>query len=122
MNRRELEKKLSPVTASLLREKGYISLIDVFIGLGYLTSQDVESWRMKRLPYLEKSIKIGLSKISFIIKTVRTNCRDGGLRESYTGYKSWGKGAKIDLRFSKSGARNIEAIYSTHWLKPKQRA
>jgi hypothetical protein len=117
VNRRDLEKKLSPITSGLLREKGYISLIDVFIGLGYLTKKDVESWRMKRIPYLEKSVKVGLSKITFIIKTVRENCRKGGLRESYTAYKSWGKGAKVDLQFSKSGAKNIEALYSTHWLK-----
>ena len=44
---------------------------DVFIGLGYLTDKDVESWRMKGIPYLEKSIKANLSKISFINKTVR---------------------------------------------------
>jgi hypothetical protein len=117
VNRRDLEKKLSPITSGLLREKGYISLIDVFISLGYLTKKDVESWRMKRIPYLEKSIKIGLSKITLINKTVRENCRKGGLHESYTAYKSWGKGAKIDLQFSKSGAKNIEALYSTHWLK-----
>lgn len=117
MNRRDLEKKLSPITSGLLREKGYISLIDVFISLGYLTKKDVESWRMKRIPYLEKSVKVGLSKITFINKTVRENCRKGGLRESYTAYKSWGKGAKVDLQFSKSGAKNIEALYSTHWLK-----
>ena len=117
MNRRDLEKKLSPITSGLLRGKGYISLIDVFIGLGYLTKKDVESWRMKRIPYLEKSIKVGLSNITFINKTVRGNCHKGGLRESYTAYKSWGKGAKIDLQFSKSGSKNIEALYSTHWLK-----
>lgn len=118
MNKRELEKKLSPITSGLLREKGYISLIDVFIGLGYLTEKDVESWRMKRIPYLEKSIKVNLGKINFINKTVRENCRKGGLRESHTEYRSWGKGIKVELRFSKSGANNIEALYSTHWLKP----
>jgi hypothetical protein len=117
VNRRDLQKKLSPITSGLLREKCYISLIDVFIGLGYLTKKDVESWRMKRIPYLEKSVKVGLSKITFINKTIRENCRKGGLRESYTAYKSWGKGAKIDLQFTKSGAKNIEALYSTHWLK-----
>ena len=122
MNRRELEKKLSPITPSLLREKGYISLIDVFIALEYLAEKDVESWRMKRIPYLEKSIKVGLSKIRFVNRTVRENCRKGGLRESHTAYKSWGKGAKIDLQFSKSGAKSIETLYSTHWLKPKRSA
>lgn len=100
MNRRDLEKKLSPVTSSLLREKGYISLIDVFMNLRYLAQKDVESWRMKRVPYLEKSIMIGLGKISFIINTVCENCQNGGLRESHTAYKSWGKGAKVDLQFS----------------------
>jgi len=117
MNRKDLEKKLSPITSNLLQEKGYISLIDVFICLGYLTQKDVEFWRMKRVPYLERAIKVNLGKISFINKTVCKNCRKGGLRESHTAYKSWGKGAKIDLRFSKSGTKSIETIYSTHWLK-----
>jgi hypothetical protein len=118
VNRRELEKKLSLITSDLLQEKGYISLIDVFISLGYLTKKNVESWRKKRIPYLEKSIKVNLGKIGFINKTVRENCRKGGLRESHTAYKSWGKGVKVDLQFSKSGAKNIETLYSTHWLKP----
>lgn len=118
MNIRELEKKLSPITSGLLREKGYISLIDVLIGLGYLTDKDVESWRMKRIPYLEKSIKVNLGTINFINKTVRENCRRGGLRESHTAYRSWGKGIKVELQFSNSGANNIEALYSTHWLTP----
>jgi len=52
MNRKDLEKKLSPITSTLLKEKGYISMIDVFVGLGYLTEKDIEAWRMKRVPYL----------------------------------------------------------------------
>lgn len=117
MNRRELEKKLSPITSELLAEKGYISLIDVFVGLGYLSKNDVDEWRMKQIPYLEKSIQINLAKISFISKTVIENCRNGNLKESYTAYKSWGKGKKVDLKFSKSGNHNIEKSYSTHFLK-----
>ena len=117
LNRKQLQSKLSTVTSELLKEKGYISFVDVFMKLGYLDPKDYENWRMKRIPYLEKSVKVGLSKITFINKTVRENCRKGGLRESYTAYKSWGKGAKVDLQFSKSGAKNIEALYSTHWLK-----
>jgi hypothetical protein len=117
MNRRELEKKLSPITAELLKEKGYICLIDVFIGLGYLTNKDVESWRRKRIPHLEKVIHVNLAKIGTIINVVAENCRNGGLRESQTAYKSWGKGRKIDLQFSKSGAGHLEALYSTHWLR-----
>ena len=122
MNRRDLEKKLSPITSKLLKEKGYISLIDVFIGLDYLTEKDVESWRMKKIPYLEKCIKVNLGRISFIVKTVRNNCMKGKLKESCTSYKSWGKGAKINLRFSKSGNRNIEEVYATHYTKQIKQA
>jgi hypothetical protein len=122
VNREELEKKLTNITSALLREKGYISLVDVFIGLGYLSEKDVEEWRMKRIPYLEKCIGVNLSKASYIVKTVRSNCIKGKLRESYTSYKSWGKGKKSALRFSKSGQSNIEVAYATHFTKPKRLA
>ena len=103
----------------LLKEKGYISMIDVFVGLGYLTEKDIEAWRMKHVPYLEKYIKVNLGRASFIVKTVRSNCINGKLKASYTGYKSWGKGPKVALRFSKTGQPNIEEEYATHFIKPK---
>ena len=117
MNREDLNKKMSFLTSQLLSEKGYICMIDVFIGLGFLSQKDLESWRMKRIPYLERCIQVNLGKVSYIVKTVRRNCMNGKLRESYTAYKSWGKGKKKTLRFSKSGDKNIEKAYSTHYLK-----
>lgn len=119
MNRQDLDKKLSLLTSQLLSEKGYICMIDVFLGLGFLSQKDLESWRMKHIPYLEHCIQVNLSKVNFIVKTVQKNCRNGNLRESSTAYKSWGKGKKNTLRFSKSYDKNIEKAYSTHYLKPK---
>ena len=119
MNRTDLEKKLSPITSKLLKKQGYICFIDVFIALEYLDKKDVESWRMKRIPYLEKCIQVNLGRISFILKTVRSNCINGKLKESYTAYRSWGKGKKVTLRFSKSGQANIEKIYATHFIQKK---
>lgn len=122
MNRRELEKKLSPITSRLLTDKGYISLVDVFVSLGYLTEKDIEAWRMRKIPYLEKCIKVNLSKASSVVKTVRSNCINGKLKERFTAYKSWGKGQKTILRFSKSGQPNIEKAYATHFIKPNNMA
>lgn len=116
MNKSDIEKTLSLISTKLLNEKGYICMIDVFIELGYLSEQDVESWRMKRIPYLEKCIKVNLGKISFIVKTIRDNCLNGNLKESYTSYRSWGKGSKIVLQFSKSGKPSIEQLYTSHFL------
>ena len=115
MNRKELHKKVMNVTTELLNEKGYISFVDVFIKLEYLDVKDYELWRMKKIPYLEKAIKVNLGKINFILKSVRNNSINGKLKQSWTGYKSWGKGNKIYLRFSKSGEENIEKLYATHF-------
>jgi hypothetical protein len=41
----------------------------------------------------------------------------GNLNTSWTGYKSWRKGRKIELRFSKTGEPNIEKSYATHFVK-----
>jgi hypothetical protein len=121
MNNQEIVSKLSAITSELLTEKGYIAFTDVFIKLGYLDPEDYESWRMKKVPYLEKVIKTNLSKISFIMKTVRKNSINGKLKESWTGYKSWGKGEKVFLRFSKSGDEYIEKVYATHYLLNKRK-
>lgn len=121
MNRQQLQSRLSTVTSELLHEKGYISFVDVFMKLGYLDAKDYESWRRKRVPCLERVITVNLSKINFIMRTVRQNSLKGKLTPSRTAYKSWGKGTKILLRFSKSGEEPIEQTYATHFVKPKKR-
>jgi hypothetical protein len=109
------------VTGPLLREKGYISYVDVFMKLGYLHPKDYENWRRKRVPYLEKVIKVNLGSINFVMKAIRKNSLNGKLKPSWTAYKSWGKGRKIDLRFSKSGDENVEKLYATHFVKVEKK-
>ena len=119
MNNTELQKKPLQTTGPLLEEKGYIAFVDIFMKLGYLDVVDYEKWRRGQIPYLEKVIKVNLKKIQFVLKSVRQNCERGKLKESRTVYKSWGKGPKKSLRFSKTGAQHIEEVYSTHYLRPK---
>ena len=86
MNNTELEKKALSVASDLLREKGYISFVDVFMKLGYLDPKDYENWRWKRIPYLEKSITVNLKKISIIMKAIRQNSQKGKLKSGWTGF------------------------------------
>ena len=67
LNRKQLQSKLNTITSELLEEKGYISFVDVFMKLGYLEPKDYENLRMKRVPYLERVIKVNLGKINFIM-------------------------------------------------------
>jgi hypothetical protein len=119
-NRRDLERALSPITSELLREKGYLSFVDIFMWLGCLSKTDYENWRMKRVPYLERVLRLNLSTINFVMKTVRRNSLNGHLKPSLTVYKSWGKGKKVLLQFSKSGDPPLETAYATHFVRTQQ--
>jgi hypothetical protein len=118
-NRQDLVGVLSTITSELLKEKGYICFVDVFMKLGYLSKSDYENWRFRRVSPLERVLRVNLSRINFIMKTVRRNSLNGHLNPSMTVYKSWGKGKKTLLQFSKSGDPTIEAAYATHFVKPK---
>ncbi len=120
MNRQELLTKLDLAAGRLLREKGYINYPGLFIALGCLDRRDYEAWRFRRVPYLERVIKLNLARISFIMMSVRKNSLSGELKPSRTAYMSWGKGPERQLRFSKSGSAQIEQLWATHFLKPEK--
>ena len=117
-NRQDLESARSTITSELLKEKGYICFVDVFMKLGYLSQSDYESWRFSRVSYPERVLTLNLSRINFIMKTVRRNSLHGNLKPSMTAYKSWGRGKKRLLQFSTSGDPTIETAYATHFVKP----
>jgi hypothetical protein len=118
LTRRELIKKMNEVSSEALREKGYISFIDILLGMGKLTKDDYEAWRFRRVPYLERVVSLNLSKLNFMLRTMHQSAKRSGLRPFKTVYVSWGKRPRRPLSFSKSGDPNIEEAYSTHFLKP----
>jgi hypothetical protein len=120
MNRTEILSKLSNVTSRLLKEKGYISPVDVLLQIGWLDRRDYEAWRLGKIPFLEQAIMANLAKINFMMKTLRTNSLHGGLKPSWTAYNSWGKKGGKKLRFTKGGDPNIETAYATHFVMPKK--
>jgi hypothetical protein len=117
LNRVELVASMNRVSTELLREKGFISFVDILIYMGKLTKEDHESWRMRRIPYLERVIKLNLSQLSYLLRAFGQSAVKGRLQPRKTAYVSWGKGPKQPLRFSKSGHPAIEAAYATHFVK-----
>ncbi len=117
MNRDELVASMNRASSPLLREKGFIAFIDVLIEMGKLSRDDHDAWRMGRIPYLEKAIRLNLGQLSYLLRTLRQNAVKGRLKPSKTVYMSWGKGPKRPLRFSKSGHPRLEDAYATHFVK-----
>lgn len=95
--------------------------MEVFIRLNLLRRKDLEDWRFRRIPYLEKVIQCNLSNANRILRVLRLHAVDRSLKPSPTGYMKWGKGGRrrIHLRFSKTGDPNLEAAFSTHFISSR---
>ena len=117
MNRQELQKKVRHTVHQLIWEKGYASPLDLFLKMEKISPKLVEEWRFRRVPNLERVLNGNLGQLSFIMKEFRKMARELNLKESYTAYMSWGKGAKHQLRFSKTGDYQVERHYATHYVK-----
>jgi ribosome-interacting GTPase 1 len=120
MNKQDLEKKINKIICDLSDNQGYISSIDVLIKLDYLSKTDYEKWRNGKIDYLERVCKVNLGKLTTINKIIKEISNKMQFVPSLTVYNKYGKGPKIKLRFSKSGADNIEKAYSTHYINKYQ--
>lgn len=117
MSRNKIEKRVYHAAHSLLHKKGYISPVDLLLELGWLTEQRIKQWRFGEVSYLERVVSVNLRKLNFALKTLRKFTYEQQLKHSTTSYKSWGKGPKRDLRFSKSGQPHLEKRYRTHYVR-----
>ena len=126
MNEKELIGKVHSAVYHQCEERGYAAPVDVLMDIGVLPKDKYEDWRFGRVPYLEQACNINLHKLSFILGQIRSYANTRGYKPSFTYYKQWGakkkKGVRqtVPLRFSKSGAPEIEGVYATHYVDEKQ--
>ena len=96
--------------------------------LDVLSKENYEAWRFGRVSYLERVRTVNLRKLSFILHQMRVYAQKTELKPSFCYYKQWGvkkKGGQghkpvIPLRFSKSGAADVERWYATHFVDAKK--
>ncbi len=117
MNDKRLEERVRTVAEAALSERGFVTAIDIFLGLGWLAPSSEQAWRQGRTPYLERVVTANLSKISAAMRCLRIWARRRGLKPSETAYVARSRG-RAQLRFSKSGKPSIERAYRTHWVSP----
>ncbi|WP_249872385.1 hypothetical protein [Oceanobacillus saliphilus] len=117
MSKKKIEQQVYRYAGDLLHEKGYISVVDLLMKMERLTDKQVNDWRLKRIPYLERVMIGNLAKMNYVLITLKKFAGEKNLKPSHTVYKSWGKGPKRVLRFSKNGKSYVEEMYSTHYLQ-----
>jgi hypothetical protein len=116
----KLERKVARVAEAALADRHFVTVIDVLVGIGWLTPPLVEDWRRGRIPYLERVVGANLHKISTAMRYLSHWAEQHGLNPSETVYVAWTRDPH-PLRFSKTGDPNIERAYRTHWVSPELR-
>ena len=124
---KSIEKRVIQSAEERLFHLGYVSAIDVLVGMGSLQAVHVQDWRNGKIPYLEKVIQGNLHKISVAMKCFRSWALRKNLKPSETVYLLKKKGPKRPLQFSKTNHPPIEKAYRTHYVslaivKAKQEA
>lgn len=115
--RQILEKRVIAAAENALYHKGFVSALDIFLGIGWLLSIAEKEWRRGKIPYLEKAVQANLKKISFATKVFRVWARQKNLKPSKTKYMMHAT-SNVELQFSKNGKHSIEAAYCTHFVSP----
>lgn len=113
-----MERRVVAAAEAALGDRGYVSAIDVFVGLGWLTVSHVDRWRQGRVEFLERVTTANLHKISAVMPVFRRWATARGLMPSETDYVARTRDRRR-LRFSASGDPAIERAYRTHWVSPQ---
>ena len=117
-NRVPLADRVAKAAGTVLAERHFVSTIDVLIGIGWLDSGAVESWRRGQIDCLEEVVRTNLPRISEAMRLFRSWAVARGLLASQTSYVGRTP-RRQTLRFSRSGNAAIEASYRTHWVSPE---
>jgi hypothetical protein len=114
---RRLEQRVARAAQRALDERGFVSVIDVLIGIGWLASRRVDEWRQGRVAYLEAVVPVAPAKVAAAITVLDGWARRRGLHPSETAYIARTR-PRRSLRFSERGANDLERAYRTHWFSP----
>ena len=114
-NRSKLEARVIKAAEAALAARGYVSPVDVLLGIGWLNAAAVEGWRRGQIDYLERVVQVNPSRISEAMKLFRSWATAKQLIASETAYVGRAPSRPM-LRFSKSGDSRIEQLYRAHWV------
>lgn len=102
--------RVARAVAGLLEHGKVVAPVDVLVGMGLLTREQLKAWRHGRVGYLERVINCNLSRLSRLLRILQFHAHDLNLKPSWTAYMRWGKGPKQRLRFTKTGDARLEEV------------
>ncbi|MBF6329449.1 DUF2293 domain-containing protein [Nocardia transvalensis] len=108
----KLRRRVVEAAEAALAQRKYVSAVDVFAGLRWVRSSDVDRWRQGRVDSLEQVAAVDGRRMRDAVEILGEWARANGLTASDTAYVSGGRDREA-LRFVDDGA---DADFRVHWL------
>ena len=115
---RDLERRVVHAAETALDEQGFVSPIDLLVGLGWLAVSYVDAWRQGRIGCLMDALTVDPAKLSSAMQILEGWARRRGLVPSETAYVARTRDRRR-LRFSANDDPHVERAYRTHWVSPE---
>jgi hypothetical protein len=115
-NRPSLTDRVGRAAEAAVAAQGFVSPIDVLIGIGWLDPGAVERWRRGQTDCLEGDIQS--PRVAEALALFGAWVTAKGLSPSLTDYISRTP-QRQTLRFSRDGNDTVERFYRTHWMSPE---
>jgi len=99
---------------ALARQK-FVTPVDVCLGIGWLNSSNVDSWRHGRVPSLEYFLPVQDDKLTQFLEYLRRWADTEGLERGEADYVSATRDRR-PLRFTSHAASEAERAWRTRWI------
>lgn len=116
-NPRPLADRVTEAAENALAAQGYVSLLDVFLGMGWLNSNTVNYWRQGKVESLDSAIQASPERVAEAMVLLTGWARSKGMMPSPGQYVARTP-QRQPLRFSASEDTEAEQLYRTHWVSP----
>jgi hypothetical protein len=118
MNRqssRALSERVAEAAERVLSLQAHVSVLEVFLGIGWIDPGTVKRWQWGEIEHLETAIQTRPERVSEAIMLLQSWAAAKGLVASETPYVAR-RSQRQPLRFSRSGGPEREQAYRTHWI------
>jgi hypothetical protein len=113
-----IERRVAAAAEEALAQRKFVTVADVCIGLGWLHSRHVASWRQGRVPELEQFLPVHDDRLASIPGYLRRWAEANGLKPVETDYVTATRDRR-QLRFTSGGDPAAERAWRTHWVSPE---
>ncbi|HEX4253852.1 MAG TPA: DUF2293 domain-containing protein [Streptosporangiaceae bacterium] len=118
MSRTSLERRVETAAEEALARRNFVTMVDVCIGIGWLTSSHVDRWRQGRVPDLESSLPVHGEKLARIPVALQHWAKAKALEAVETDYVAASRD-RHHLRFTTASDPATERAWRTHWVSPE---